>query len=310
MQLIMSMAEASNEIIPTFYHVLGTGGSIQRSVGIIRQKLYTKEAEGACWYLPVLYLRQPGDEPFILLERPANYPSNPFIGDGAFKDPALFVGREIEIQRIVDRLYAGGNLSIIGPAGSGKSTMLSMIAHKLWKMIEPKPKVIWLSLQRSMKLTDIQLMLARQLGGPKSKATDYMMLLENQHVILLLDDIGQLDQGERGLNIRLWLRQLSQDRSTYATIQLIATCLRPLKDIFQCDESPDYSPLHNVMSDNVELGTFTKDEAHLFVTRALEGTPFQLQHFADILTTSHTPRSLREHCRTRYEELSRNLTSL
>jgi hypothetical protein len=103
--------------------------------------------------------------------------------------------------------------------------------------------------------------------------------------------------------VRLWLRQLSQDR-LFATVQLVATSLRPLNDIFKSDESPDYSPLHNVMSDIIKLGPFTLDEARHFITKSLEDTPFSLEDFSDILKKSLIPRNLRNNCRERYDELT------
>jgi energy-coupling factor transporter ATP-binding protein EcfA2 len=302
MQLTTRMMAATHGIAPTLYQELAAGKSVQQAVATIRQKLYTGEQDGASWYVPVLYLRQADNEPFVLLERSPTYPPNPFAGEGAFKDANQFMGREAAVQRIADRLAAGGNLSIVGPAGSGKSTLLALIATTLRERMEPKPEVVWVPLQRNMKLLEAQLALARRLGGPKAKATDLLTLLEDRHLILLLDDLGQLEKGERGLEVRLWLRQLSQDR-TIATVQLVASSLRPLREIFKEDESPDYSPLHNVMSDIVELGAFTDGEARRFITMALEGTPFQLQDFVDLLTKPIVPRALREACRLRYDQL-------
>ena len=106
--------------------------------------------------------------------------------------------------------------------------------------------------------------------------------------------------------MRLWLRRLSQDR-TRSKIQLVATSLRPLRDTFQKDESPDYSPLHNVMSDIIELGAFTGDEGRRYIIKALEETPFQLKHFEDLLMKPLVPRNLQEACRSRYDELCRGI---
>lgn len=307
MQLTARMMAATYGIAPTFYQELAAGKSVQQAVATIRQKLYTGEQDGASWYVPVLYLRQADNEPFVLLGRSPTCPPNPFAGEGAFKDSTQFIGREAAVQRIADRLAAGGNLSIVGPAGSGKSTLLTLIAATLREGMEPKPEVVWLPLERSMELLKAQLALARRLGGSKAKATDLLSLLEDKHLILLLDDLGQLEKGERGLDVRLWLRQLSQDR-TLATVQLVATSLRSLREIFKEDESPDYSPLHNVMSDIVELGALTDGEARRFITVALQGTPFRLQDFADLLKKPMVPRALREACRLRYDQLRQSYT--
>ncbi len=228
--------------------------------------------------------------------------SNPFAGLGVLENLNLFVGREEVLRRIWDRLKAGGNLSIIGPGGSGKTSILRLIEAKSDSEMSSQTQIVWFPLQRNMKLMDAQRTLANLLGGPKAKASDLITLLEGKHLILLLDELGQLDKGERGLEVRLWLRQLSQDR-TLATVQLVSTSLRPLKEVFKKDESDDYSPLHNVMSDIIGLGAFSNEEARHFVIKALEGTPFSLQHFIDLLGKPISPRELQEACFARYDEL-------
>ena len=104
------------------------------------------------------------------------------------------------------------------------------------------------------------------------------------------------------MEVRLWLRQLSQDR-TLATVQLVATSPRALEEIFKRDESDDYSPLHNVMNDIINLGAFSNEEARHFVIKALEGTPFNLQRFIDLLDKPMSPRELQRACIARYDEL-------
>jgi len=248
-------------------------------------------------------LRQPTQEPFILLEQAAVYLPNPFAGQGALEDPTKFIGRETQMTSLWGRLNALGNLSIIGPPGSGKSTMLALIMAERETKLRLKPDIIWLQIQRRMKLVEAQLMLARKLGGANAKATDWFNLLRGKRIILLLDDIGQLDnKSERGLEVRLWLRQLSQDR-THATIQLVSTSTRPLDQIFINDESPYFSSLHNTMKDTIELGVFTDNEARQFITKALVGASFQFQDFSDLLSKPLVPRDLQDSCLKRYEEL-------
>lgn len=300
-QLALRMTAATNEITPIFYQALASGQSVQRAVAYVRQKLYVEETDGASWYLPVLYLRQPHPKPYILLTRVI--PPNPFAGTGALTNPNSFVGCERIIERLWERLQAGGNLSIVGPSGSGKSTLLALIAHKAQERLNSKPKVVRLPLQRDEKPIGARLMLARLLGGPKARATDLIELLADNHIILLLDDFGQLNnKGDDGLNVRLWLRELSQDR-THKFIQLVAASLRPLHEIFKEDNSPNYSPLHNVMRDIIELEPLNCDEARYFVTTNLAGTPFQPSDFADLIEKPIVPRELQEACRTRYDNL-------
>lgn len=317
MQLTISMETATNIIAPTFYQALATGENVQRAIASVRRKLYTTEGTKANWYLPVVYVQQNKitnvlDKPYYLFPAATKVPPNPFTGDGAYNDLTQFVGRKESIDRLVDRLVGpvrqgGSNVAIVGPAGSGKSTMLSLISKELYKRIQPEPQVIWLSIQPSTKLLVVQATLARRLGNSKSKATDYQDLIEGKHVILLIDDVGMLDQGDRGLYIRLWLRELSQQRNYYR-VQLVTTSPRTPKEIFQYDEtfSDQFSPFHNVMTDILKLEAFMPEESRQLVKNALVGTPFQPDQFADIVEQLLTPRKLRTECQMRYDTLSEN----
>lgn len=195
MQLTIRMTAATNAVVPTFYQKVAEGNSVQSAIAKIRQTLFTEESDGASWYLPILYLRQPANQPFILRERFVVCPPNPFAGEGASIDQARFIGRETLIRRMWDRLHTGGNLSIIGKPGSGKSTMLLLIAKELQQRMGSETNAIWLSLKPDIKRIEAERMLAQLLGGPSAKSTDLMTLIENKHLILLLDDLGELDKG-------------------------------------------------------------------------------------------------------------------
>jgi CHAT domain/NB-ARC domain len=320
MQLTIPMETATNIIIPTFYQALAAGENVQKAIASVRRKLYTTEGTKANWYLPVVYVQQNKitnvvDKPYYLFPKETEVPPNPFTGDGAYNDLKQFVGRKDVIDRLVDRLVGpvrqgGSNIAIVGAAGSGKSTMLSLIGKDLYKKIQPEPQVIWLSIQRSTKLVVVQATLARRLGNSKSRADDYQHLIEGKHIILLIDDVGMLDLGNRGLDIRLWLRGLSQQRNDYR-VQLVTTSPRTPKEIFQQDEvfSEQFSPFHNVMADVLRLEEFMPEESQQLVKNALVGTPFQPEQFADIVAKRLTPRDLRAECQMRYDTLSKNYRS-
>ena len=314
MQLTIPMKTATDIIAPTFYQALAEGENVQRAIASVRRKLYTTEGTSASWYLPVVYVQQNKitnvlDKPYYLFPTKTKVPPNPFTGDGAYNDLTQFVGRKEAIQRLEDRLLGSGgsNVAIVGKAGSGKSTMLSFISRELYKKIQPEPKVIRLSIQPSTELFEVQAALARRLGNAQARATDYEDLLEGKHVILLIDDIGMIDLGTPGLNIRLWLRGLSQERNYYH-VKLVTTSPRTPKEIFQQDEafSEQFSPFHNVMTDILRLEEFMPEESQQLVKNALVGTPFQSEQFADIVAKRLTPRDLRTECQMRYDTLSEN----
>ncbi len=302
MQLTIQMAAVANVAVPIFYQQLIKNKSVQQAVAAVRQVLYAGEPDGMSWYVPTLYVHQPTQEPFVLLSPSAPCPPNPFASLGALEDATRFIGREEEMKKLWEQLKGGGNLSIIGSTGSGKSTSLTLIQAKYAEILLPDIKVIRLPLTRKVRLAEAQQALGRMLGKAKANADEVFRLLEDRHMLLLLDDLGQLDKGERGLDVRLWLKELSQDR-TSRKVQLVTTSLRPLGQIFKDDESPDFSALHHAIDYSITLGTFSQHEAEAFITQVLQGTPFHLQDFTSVLTRPVLPDDLRKVCRARYDEL-------
>jgi hypothetical protein len=300
MQLTTRMSAVTYGITPTLYRELAAGKSIQQAVAIVRQELYVREPDGASWYLPAVYLRQPDQQPYILIKRVVP-PPNPFDGRGALDDSAKFVGRQGQRQRLWQRLRIGGNVSIVGGRYSGKTALLALIEAEARQQLGEQIQVVRLMVQRRMTLNEAKRDLARLLGI--RKASDLMLKLENSHLILLLDNLGQMDtrNGDE-LTVRQWLRELSQDR-TRATIQLVATSTRRLDQIFVQDESPDFSPLHNVLTDVIEFGPFSDAEVRSFISSRLVSTPFLLNQFADLLREQWLPGKLEEACCRRYDEL-------
>lgn len=302
MQLTARMTAQTNSVVPILYQEIAKGQSVQRAVAAVRQSLYIKEADGASWYQPALYLRQHDLHPYFLINRAAP-PANPFVGPGALQDPTRFVGRGSELRHFWNRVKLGGNISIVGPSGCGRSALLTLIGKEANEMMGAEVKVLRLSVQRRMKLIESKLLLARQLKGASAKVTDLEILLDGQTILLLLDDLGELSpKGEKQLEVRLWLRSLSQNRLSWK-VQLVATSVRPLYETFIYDNSPDYSSLHGVMNDIIKLGAFTEDDARDYLKKGLENTPFQVEDFKDVLIKSLLPRDLQNACRDHYDRL-------
>jgi len=325
MQFTTRMPAVTNYVIPILYEELAAGKSLQQAVATVRQALYVAEPDGASWYLPALYLRSPDQQPYFLLSRTvqltnsseagqltkahtayltftqSNLPPNPFAGTGALEDAKRFIGRELQIRRLWDRLRVGSNLTIVGPAGSGKSAMLRLIAEEAQQLLSPLTEVIQVPLYPTIKRSDVHKWLVSWMGGQRD--ADLTRLLKNRHLILLLDDLGLLDKGAQGLEVRSWLRQLSQSRQV-GKVQLVATSQQPLHEIFKEDRPSDGSPLHDSLRDFILLNEFTKKEAELFIVKTLVETPFfKEEDFVDLLDISLMPGSLQVHCRDRYDEL-------
>lgn len=302
MQLTIRTPAIANTAAPIFYRKLAEYQSVQQAVTAIRQALHSDEQEGVSWYVPVLYLRQVKPEPLYLLKRPIHCPANPFAKD----KPTSLIGRETEIRMLWQRLNASSNLSIVGPSGSGKTTLLHLIKVERDKLAS-HPEVIWLPLEGWINPVDAQLRLARALGGERAKATDLPRLLQQRsHLIILIDDIGQLARRKSGLDVRLWLRQLTQYPDT--TIRLVTTSMKPLDEIFRADENETdlYSPFHHVMNNRITLAAFTKEEARQYIGETIKETPLTLQDFSHLFNKLWVPRDLKNACSELYDELCKN----
>ena len=299
MQLTTQMPAVTHFSIPKFYEQLAAGESLQRAVAEVRRVLHTVERSGTSWYLPALYLRQKEMlHPFILRGQ-AEAPPNPFAGLGALRNPRLFIGRAPQVRRLWDRLKAGGSLSIIGPAESGKSCFLKLIATEARTYIGQNIEVIELPV--SSRLEEMKADLAYQLGGEGSGGL--LRLLRGKQLILLLDDLGELEQNEEGLKVRKWLRSLANAIDNQV-VQLVATSKTPLSEGFASDKPTNSTTLASTLSDFIELKPLEWREAQLFIETALTGTPFKLEQFVDALNGPLLPGLLQKRCREHYDRLS------
>src|SRR5689334_8011557 len=180
-------------------------------------------------------------------------PPNPFVGRGTLDDARWFVGYETQVRRLWERLKLGSNVSIVGSHGCGKTAILRFVIEESHTYLGTDVKVTRLRLSPVIDSKKAEYKLIRLLAGKRNEDLD--LLLEDQRLVLLLDDLGGLNENEPGLGVRRWLRSLVDSLN----VQLVATSLQPLHEVFKSDDlkSKD-SPLHNVMSDIIKLGGFTK----------------------------------------------------
>ncbi len=303
MQVTIQMSAATNYVVPTLYQALADGRSVQQAVTDVRRSLFTAEPGGTSWYVPALYLRQPDRQPCVPLPKRTAAAPNPFAGLGALEDSSQLVGRKPEQLRLWERLQAGGHLSIVGPAGSGKSAMLALIDARRESLLTRKgAKLVWLRFHPRMNLVGAQFTLATALGG--KKVTDLTRFLYDRHLflILLLDDLHLLDKGSIGLDVRIWLRGIATP-SAGAKVQLVATSTEPLSRVFEQDDPVIASPLAGTLSDAITLGPLAKDEAREYIRSRLENTPLLSSQFESLLTQPLYPGPLQTACRIHYDSL-------
>ena len=306
MQFQIRMRDVTKYVVPTFYEGLANGLSLLQIVAEIRRKLYVEVGGKVSWYVPVLYMREFNSLPY-LRKLQAPLPINPFTR-GIIKGPEVFefVGCTKQVQQVWSCLESGGNLSITGQSGSGKTALLTLISQKSSVRLSSDIQAIRLNIEPEWKkIDDVKQALAQKLGGSKSSL---VQLLQGKHIILLLDNINTLPQNSK---IPAWLRGLSEDRSDN-TIQLVVTSSQPLHTLFLGSNQP----LHKAIDTIIELEPFSREDVVAFISTRLRGTGLTFEIFDELLSqhlqnTSQDkmlPGNLEDICKKLYDKLSKSFS--
>ena len=113
---------AAIELSRLFYSALAAGYPVDAALTQARVAIASRSAE---WAIPVLFSRSPDNRLFDVVEvLPA--PDCPYPGMVPFteKQADVFFGRDTEIADGVERLRQHPFLTVIGPSGSGKSSLI------------------------------------------------------------------------------------------------------------------------------------------------------------------------------------------
>ncbi len=128
------------------------------------------------------------------------------------RDPAQFVGREREVVQISELLAAGRSCVVVGPEGSGKTSLLNHIGQTAALVLDTPPTVIYLDLVGVRTSADFYAPLLRALGqsGEDELALGQILAsAESPPILLLLDELQRAGAGFSGLvrsALRGWVR--------------------------------------------------------------------------------------------------------
>lgn len=201
--------------------------------------------------------------------KPQTTIDNPFLRLGGLDEPAHFFGRLRELEQITNLLQQGQSISLVGPFGSGKSSVLAYLRHTARKWFDGDPRrVVYLDCQGLTSPQDFYAELCRLLGKPGTTGQEARAVLQDVATALLIDEFEALNNWPitQAHELAGWLRSVLQQGRTAA---VIAT-QRPLAEVTHQQNMPG-SSLRNILS-VVTLDPLSADEAHDLLTARLAGT--------------------------------------
>jgi hypothetical protein len=137
-------------------------------------------------------------------------------------------------------------------------------------------------------------------GG--QKASEWRSLLRLKPLrLLLLDDLGGMDPGPRGLDMRRWLRGLDDLCRT----KLLMVSNERLDVLFRKDDPTRDSPLAGLDPLPVQLDPLPSDICAQIVQQRLASTSLSVAQFADLFVAPCQPKALLDWCAVRYDDLHR-----
>jgi WD40 repeat protein len=115
--------DAAVELAETFYTALATGLPVDAAMTQARVALST--AGSAEWLIPVIFSRSPDNRLFDIRDVLPT-PDCPYPGMAPFteRQAEVFFGRDREVEYTLERLREYPFLAVIGPSGSGKSSLI------------------------------------------------------------------------------------------------------------------------------------------------------------------------------------------
>jgi type II secretory pathway predicted ATPase ExeA len=199
---------------------------------------------------------------------------NPFGAQQAIEDPAKFWGREELLRQLFEELGKGGSRALIGPVGTGKTSILKMIRQLgPEKLGRSAADFIDLDMHSVRDEDDFFEALCEELKIQPCKQRQIQRELTNRQrrYILCLDEIHALsNEAFFPESTRNWLKGMADLANS--PLQLVVASQRELRELFP--DSPNRSsPLADFFDgQTTRVDCLTEAEVGLFLSQGLKGT--------------------------------------
>lgn len=199
---------------------------------------------------------------------------NPFGAKGVITDTSKFWGRQELLRRTFEELEKGGSRALIGPAGSGKSSILQMICRQGPERLGRSPQeFINLDMHRVRDENSFfeRLCDALELEPCTQYRLERQLLRQQRRYVLCLDEIHVLsNEAFFPEPTRNWLKGMADFSNS--PLQLVVASQRELRELFP-DSPSRSSPLADFFDgQTTRVAHLTEAEVMAFWQEGLAGT--------------------------------------
>jgi len=196
-------------------------------------------------------------------------PPNPFVPlSGRISDPERVFDREREIGRAIEVLRAGSSVAFVGPAGVGKSSLLTKLMALAPERLGLPWEGAWLDLQNVQDEKDFYSALCHRLGIANCRGYALARALQGRRVFLCLDEVEAITGKGFSRGVRAQLRGLAEGGD--APLKLALAARTSLDRLFPDSEGLT-SPLAGVCL-QVDVGPWDEEAARALLAERLAGT--------------------------------------
>lgn len=172
---------------------------------------------------------QRGTEPLV--------EGNPFNDRGRIVDPDRFFDREDLMRQVFEALNNGENISLVGAAQVGKSSMLMMIRILGSQLLrQPHDTFAYMNLRLLNNDNDFYEMLCAELGIETCRGVQLIRALQGRYHILCLDEAERLQSDQLTSEVHNLLHGLADGPSE--PLRLVVASSTPLGELFATASAP------------------------------------------------------------------------